>query len=65
MEDIKIWKLCEECAKPLTLMASCRGEEDEIPGKLFNDYLVIRCLNCGQHPVKEIVRLDQDQTGLY
>jgi len=64
MEDIKLLELCKHCKNPLTLMTSCRGEDDEVPGKLYNDYLVIRCLNCGQHPITEVVRLDSNQTGL-
>lgn len=57
MKDIKIWELCKECAKPLSLIASCREDD--------TSYLVIRCLNCGQHPLEEIARLDKDQTELY
>ena len=62
MEDIKLLELCKHCKKPLTLMASCRGKDDEI---LTNSYLVIRCLSCGQHPLEEIARLDANQTKLY
>jgi len=60
MEDIKIFRLCKECAKPLTIMESCRGDN-----KTETSYIVIRCLNCGQHNVEEIARLDKDQTKLF
>lgn len=60
MKDIKIFVLCPECSKPLTLMESCRG--DDASGVA---YLVIRCLKCGGYPVKEIARLAEDQEDLY
>ena len=62
MEDLKLFNLCKKCSKPLTLMESCRGEFSDNSN---NSYLVIRCLNCGQHPIEEIVRLDKDQSNLY
>lgn len=61
MEDILLEKKCKKCGANITLMTSCRGKDDEV---LTNSYLVERCLNCGQHPITEIARLDANQTDL-
>lgn len=61
MEDILLVKKCKECGSCITLMSSCRGEDNQV---LNNDYLVERCLICGQHPITEIARLDPNQTEL-
>lgn len=61
MEDILLDKKCDACGANITLMGSCRVSEEPEDA---DTYLVERCLNCGQHPVIEIARLDNNQEGL-
>lgn len=61
MEDQLLFRVCEFCKESLSLRESCRGKDDEI---LTNSYLVEYCSFCGQHPIKEIARLDSNQTKL-
>ena len=49
MEDILIMKRCSSCRKHLTLLESMNTE---------GTFLVERCLNCGEHPVNEILKLN-------
>lgn len=60
MEDILLEKKCEKCGSNITLMASCRMSKDKNEG----EYLVERCLSCGQHPITEVAKLDDDQSDL-
>ena len=60
MKDIQLAKKCKKCISNITLMTSCRMSEDGNEG----EFLVERCLICGQHPVIEVARLHEDQTGL-
>jgi len=63
MKDILIMEKCICCNANLTLMESCRGEDkdDEV---LTNSYLVTRCLQCEAHEVKEVARLNDNQSDL-
>lgn len=61
MEDLLLAKKCKECGSNITLLSSCRCDNDNI---LTNNYLIERCLNCGLHPIVEIARLDADQSNL-
>jgi len=61
MKDIKLVEKCLICNKNLMLMTSMRADESR---KIF---LVKRCLNCGCHPVEEVVEIVQAEliTGYY
>jgi membrane protease subunit (stomatin/prohibitin family) len=50
MKDIKLLEKCEKCGDHLTLMESIRHPKGTL-------WAVKRCLNCGGHPVEEVVRL--------
>lgn len=49
-KDRLVHATCFSCGTHLTLMESVRGGTDEL-------WLVTRCLQCGESPVKEVVRL--------
>ena len=55
--DMTIVERCLICNVNLTLMESCRND-GETGQKLF---LVKRCLNCGDHPVEEVIELLQQK----
>jgi len=63
MNDIVLKKKCKHCGSNITLMESCRGDMSIVTSKM-NVYLVERCLACGVHPITEIARLANDQSGL-
>jgi ssDNA-binding Zn-finger/Zn-ribbon topoisomerase 1 len=50
MKDIKLLEVCDKCREHLTLMESQRVEDGTL-------WAVKRCLNCGGHPVEEVIRL--------
>lgn len=50
MQDIKLLETCGKCGANLTLMESQRHPEGDM-------WLVKRCLECGGHPVEEVVKL--------
>jgi hypothetical protein len=54
MKDIKLVEKCSTCNSNLTLMGSIRADDSR---KVF---LVKRCLNCGSHPVEEVVEISGD-----
>ncbi len=60
MEDMLLLKECKSCGGNITLMGSCRMS----PNKNGGEFLVERCLNCGQRPVTEVARLHDDQSDL-
>ena len=53
MKDIKLFEVCKKCGKNLTLMASIRIADDTL-------WAVKRCLECGNHPVEEVVELKSE-----
>lgn len=57
MDDIKLAETCPHCFTAIVLMASGKITE----GKNEGNFLVKRCLNCGEFPVKEIARLHEEQ----
>ena len=56
MKDIKLLETCENCGEHLTLMESINVDSKET-------WLVKRCLNCGRHPVEEVIRIFVNKCG--
>lgn len=54
MEDIKLLETCPACGENLTLMASINMINNR-------NYLVKRCLKCGNYPVVELVEVQSSR----
>lgn len=54
MKDIKLVEKCLICNKNLMLMGSVRADESR------KTFLVKRCLNCGSHPIEEVIEITDD-----
>lgn len=50
MRDMKLLDTCKRCKGNLTIMESVREHDNQV-------CLVIRCLNCFEHPLEEVLEV--------
>jgi len=57
IKDMELTEKCPRCGGNITLMASIGVNADRSDPDDMKTFLVKRCLNCGEYPLVEVVKI--------